>query len=72
MLMNLKYYIGFLDWQLTCVVSNNLLQPSLYITLRSVEMVVLLQVLSILHIAMCMPVRWLAGNTCAYEFEVLC
>jgi hypothetical protein len=62
-LMNLKYYIEFLDWRLTCAVNNNLLQTSLYITLRSVEMVVLLRVLSILHIAVCMPVRWLAGNT---------
>ena len=62
-LMNLKYYIEFLDWRLTCAVNDNLLQTSLYITLRSVEMVALLRVLSILHIAVCMPVRWLAGNT---------
>jgi hypothetical protein len=61
--MNLQYYIEFLDWRLTCAVNDNLLQTSLYITLRSVEMVALLRVLSILHIAVCMPVRWLAGNT---------
>jgi hypothetical protein len=63
MLMNLKYYLEFLDWRLTCAVNDNLLQTSLYITLHSVEMVALLQVLSILHIAVCMPVRWLARNT---------
>ena len=71
MLMNLKYYVEFLDWQLTCAVSNKLLQTSLYITLRSVEMVALLQVYSILHIAVCMPVRWLGGNMenlAAYDF----
>jgi hypothetical protein len=62
-LMSLKYYVEFLDWQLTCGVNDNLLQTSLYITLRSVEMVALLRVLSILYIAVCMPVRWLAGNT---------
>jgi hypothetical protein len=62
-LMNLQYYIEFVDWRLTCAVKDNLLQTSLYITLQSVEMVALLQVLSILHIAVCMPVRWLAGNT---------
>ena len=50
MLMNLKYYVEFLDWRLTCAVNDNLLQTSLYITLRSVEMVALLRVLSILHI----------------------
>ena len=62
-LMNLKYYIEFLDWRLTCAVRDNLLQTSLFITLCSVEMVALLQVLSILHIAVYMPVRGLAGNT---------
>ena len=40
-LMNLKYYIKFLDWRLTCAVKDNLLQTSFYITLRSVEMVAL-------------------------------
>ena len=60
--MNLKYYIEFLVWRLTCAVNDNLLQTSLFITLCSVEMVALLRALSILHIAVCMPVRWLAGN----------
>jgi hypothetical protein len=41
-LMNLRYYVEFLDWRLTCAVKDNLLQSSLYITLRSVEMVALL------------------------------
>ena len=62
-IMNLQYYIEFLDWRLTCAVNDNLLQTSLYITLRLVELVALLRVLFILHIAVCMPVRWLAGNT---------
>jgi hypothetical protein len=62
-LMNLHYYIKFLDWHLTCAVNDNLLQTSLYIHLCSVEMVALLSILTILYIAVCMPVRWLAGNT---------
>ncbi len=32
-LMNLHYYIEFLDWHLTCAVNDNLLQTSLYIHL---------------------------------------
>jgi hypothetical protein len=56
-LMNLRYYVEFLDWRLTCAVKDDLLQSSLYITLQSVEMVALLQVLSILHIAVSLPVR---------------
>ena len=41
---------------------NGILERKLYTILRSVEMVALLRVLSILHISICMPLRWLAGN----------
>jgi hypothetical protein len=42
---------------------DGVLATNLYIYLRSVEVVSLLRVLSILHILICMPVRWLAGQT---------
>ncbi len=42
---------------------TSFLQTSFYIHLNFVEMVALLRILSILHIAVCMQVQWLAGNT---------
>jgi hypothetical protein len=43
--------------------SDNLLQCSLSIVLGSMEMIAQLRVASILHLAVVMPMRWLAGNT---------
>ncbi len=43
--------------------SNNLLQRSLFIVLGSMEMIVQLRVASILHLAVMILMRWLAGNT---------
>ncbi len=43
--------------------SNNLLQRSLFIVLGSMEMIAQLRVASILHLAVVIPMRWLAGNT---------
>ncbi len=36
---------------------------NLFIILQLVEMIALFQVLAILHIAICIPTRWLAGKT---------
>ncbi len=36
---------------------------NLFIILQSVKMIALFRVLSILHIAICIPTRWLAGKT---------
>ncbi len=43
--------------------SDNLLQRSLFILLGSMEMIAQLRVASILHLAVVIPIRWLAGNT---------
>ena len=60
-LMNLPYYLEFLMWRYRCG-GNGILEKKLYLLLRSVEMVGLLRVLSILYISVCMLMRWLAGN----------
>ena len=63
-LMNFKYYFEFLNWRLSSGTSKDkILIRKLYITLQSTEMVALLRVLSILHISICLPTRWLAGKT---------
>mmetsp|Transcript_16339 Transcript_16339/g.35368 ORF Transcript_16339/g.35368 Transcript_16339/m.35368 type:complete len:195 (-) Transcript_16339:349-933(-) len=62
--MNLPYYLEFLHWRMSCgLKSEAILQRKLYYMLRSVELVSLLRVLSILHIAVCLPSRWLSANT---------
>jgi hypothetical protein len=63
--MNLPYYLQFLQWHSTVVggKSNAILATKLYIMLRSMEVVALLRVLSILHLAVCMPTRWLAAKS---------
>ncbi len=45
------------------LVSDNLLQHSLFIVLGLMEMIAQLRVASILHLAVVIPMRWLAGNT---------
>eukprot|EP00956_Cyclotella_meneghiniana_P008423 scaffold11328_cov66-Cyclotella_meneghiniana.AAC.8 len=64
-LMNLPLYLQFLRWRSgVCGTSGDgILATNLQIYLRSVEMVALLCVMSILHISICMPIRWLAGKT---------
>jgi len=43
--------------------SDNLLQRLLFILLGSMEMIAQLRVASVLHLAVVIPMRWLAGNT---------
>ena len=59
---NRMYYVEFLD---ECLRSgnDNILQENLFIVLTSLEMVALCRVMAILHFKICMPLRWLAGNT---------
>ena len=67
--MNYQYYVEFLDMMLRkhrCCNSNkkaSLLQQNLFVALTSEEMIALSRLLSILHISVCMPFRWLAGKT---------
>ena len=45
-----------------CGSGEGILEKNLYMLLRSVEMVSFLRVLCILHVSICLPLRWLAGN----------
>ena len=64
-LMNLPYYLQFLRWRISAVGGKSvaILQTKLLIMLRCTEVIALLRVLSILHISMCLPTRWLAGKS---------
>ena len=57
-----KFRVEFLDEALRSG-KDDILQENLYIVLTSVEMVALCRVMAILHFKICMPMRWLAGNT---------
>jgi hypothetical protein len=61
--MNIPFFVEFLNWQLLCGTGDGILMKFFYIILQSVEMIALFCVLSILHIAICIPTRWLAGKT---------
>jgi hypothetical protein len=61
--MNIPFFVEFLDWQSSCGTGNGILMKNLFIILQSVKMIALFRVLSILHIAICIPTRWLAGKT---------
>ena len=62
--LNRTYYIEFLDERLrTCGAEGNILQENLFIILSSLEMIAQARVCSIVHLAICMPMRWLAGNS---------
>ena len=61
--MNLPYYLQFLHWRLSIGISSDgILQQKLCTLQHFTEVAALLWVLSILHIAICLPTRWLAGN----------
>lgn len=57
-----RYYVQFLDECLRAH-KDNILQENLFIVLTSMEMIALCRVMAILHFKICMPMRWLAGNT---------
>ena len=59
--MNIPHHLDFLIWIMTCG-GDGILEKKVYIIFRSVEMVSLLRVLYILHISLCLPLRWLAGK----------
>ena len=66
-IMNYPYYIEFLDTMLRKKGKKNqkpsILQRNLFVVLTSSEMIALVRLLSIFHLSICMPVRWLAGKT---------
>ena len=59
---NHKYWIEFLDQRLRYP-GDNVLQENLFIILSSCEMLALARVCSIIHLSICIPTRWLVGNT---------
>ena len=63
---NYEYWLEFLDWMLKKTGKDDkasILQRNLFVALGSVEMIALARLLSIIHISVCMPFRWLAGKT---------
>jgi hypothetical protein len=61
--MNRKYYIQFLFKELASKYKDHsILQKNLYIVLRSSEMIASFRLLSIIHVAIVLPRRWLTGN----------
>ena len=60
-LMNLPYYLEFLNWRLS-MKADGILERNLQTLLESVEVVGMLRVLSTIHTSIVMPMRWLSGN----------
>ena len=63
---NNPYFVKFLDHSLHKRKGNDqasILQLNLFVALTSSETIVLVRLFSILHIFVCMPIRWLAGKT---------
>ena len=56
--MNISYYIEFLNWRLSSG-SENVLEKYFATLLKSVEIITMLRVLSVVHIAVVLPTRWL-------------
>ena len=60
---NRTFNVEFLDKALRERGNENLLQKNLFVCLSSVEMIAVSRFFSIIHVAISMPFRWLAGNT---------
>ena len=55
--------VHFLDDRLRVKDNDNILQQNLFIILSSLEMIATSRFFAILHVAVCIPFRWLAGKT---------
>jgi hypothetical protein len=68
--MNYPYYVELLNEMLRKPTSGNhqasILQQNLFVVLTSSKMIALACLLSVIHISICMPFRYLAGKT--HEF----
>ena len=65
-IMNWPFYLEFLDEQLCKRKSSgpaSILQQNLFCVLKSSEMISLARLLTILHLSVTMPMRWLAGKS---------
>jgi len=64
--MNYEYYLEFLDHMLRKKIKDDkasILQLNLFVALSSEEMIALIRLLSIIHLSIVVPFRWLAGKT---------
>ena len=59
---NRPFWVEFLDERLR-LPAGNILQENLFIVLTSVEMVALSRIYAIVHLSICLPIRWLAANS---------
>ena len=59
---NRGYWLEFLDNQLR-IPGGNILQENIFVILSSSEMTALARVCAIIYLSVCVPTRWLAGNT---------
>ena len=60
---NRPFYVEFLMMRLKSAEKSNILEENLYLLLTCSEMVASCRVMSIVHISLCIPMRWLAGNS---------
>ena len=60
--MNTPYYLEFLNWQMNTG-ADGILEKKLSTLLESTEVQGLLRILSIIHISVALPARWLGGKT---------
>ena len=60
---NRELCVEFLDERLRVPGNENILQKNLFTVLTSSEMVAVTRLLAIMHIAVCMPLRFLTGKT---------
>ena len=61
-IMKVPYYLDLLICRMSCAHGDGILEHNLFMLFRYVKMIDFLRVLSMLHIAVCMPLRCLAGN----------
>ena len=61
--MNRNYNVEFLNEKLTLKNHDNILEENLFTILVSSEMIAVARFWAIVHVAIVMPVRWLAGKT---------
>mmetsp|Transcript_32085 Transcript_32085/g.59266 ORF Transcript_32085/g.59266 Transcript_32085/m.59266 type:complete len:477 (+) Transcript_32085:100-1530(+) len=67
-------YKAFLDEHLSTIDPDNILHENLWMCLTSVELTAQARLLSIIHYAINLPMRWLSGNThhlASYDWSVL-
>ena len=60
---NRPFYVEFLRMKLKSAENRNMLEECLCTLLTCSEMVATCRVVAICHISMCLPLRWLAGNS---------